>query len=198
MGLLINKKEKGASLIEILLALSLLIVIMTLYVGIIISGQEESAISSAHLKASALAREGIEAVRNIRDEDFNSIITGTHGLRVSGDEWGFFGSSDVTNNFTREISVSLIDANTKEITSTVTWAKNARRDGEVNLTTRLSNWSEITAFNSCNDYAISQGYSSGTCRQNAQQCGKNDEVYDSEGDQYCTGGASADTCCVAP
>lgn len=39
------------------------------------------------------------------------------------------------------------------------------------------------------------GYSTGTCRENAVQCGHNGQTHESGGDLYCTGGANADTCC---
>lgn len=52
---------------------------------------------------------------------------------------------------------------------------------------------------SCAAYCQSLGgYSTGSCRSNTQQCTNNSEVYESSGDLYCTGGASADTCCCLP
>jgi len=53
----------------------------------------------------------------------------------------------------------------------------------------------ITSPSTCSEFCTNSGYSSGTCRQNAQKCGQNGETHESGGNQYCTGGSSADTCC---
>ncbi len=53
-------------------------------------------------------------------------------------------------------------------------------------------------FNSCLELCTGNGYSDGTCRKNAIACTDNSEIYESGGDQYCTGGPQTDTCCCAP
>lgn len=47
----------------------------------------------------------------------------------------------------------------------------------------------------CTAYCSSNGFTSGVCRQNANQCTNNGETHSSGGDAFCTGGPSADTCC---
>jgi type II secretory pathway pseudopilin PulG len=48
---------------------------------------------------------------------------------------------------------------------------------------------------SCTTVCTSGGYTTGTCRKNAQSCSSSGEIYLPGGDVYCTGGANADTCC---
>ena len=48
---------------------------------------------------------------------------------------------------------------------------------------------------SCESVCIGLGYTSGICRGNNGQCNQNGETGESSGNQYCTGGPSADTCC---
>ncbi|MFH1451449.1 MAG: fibronectin type III domain-containing protein [bacterium] len=50
----------------------------------------------------------------------------------------------------------------------------------------------------CLQYCQSLAYSNGTCRSNSSRCNQFSEIYESVGDQFCTGGPSADTCCCAP
>lgn len=50
---------------------------------------------------------------------------------------------------------------------------------------------------SCTSICAGQGYSSGSCIGNANQC-KSPKVYQPSGNMYCTGGANADTCCCTP
>ncbi|MBI2049775.1 hypothetical protein HYT32_02640, partial [Candidatus Roizmanbacteria bacterium] len=53
--------------------------------------------------------------------------------------------------------------------------------------------------NTCSSYCASLGgYTGGTCRDHWTSCSANGQVYQSGGNQFCTGGASADTCCCTP
>jgi len=194
-----NSYKKGFSLVEIILASSIFILLATALVGGYLYGEESTALSGNRARAVMLAEGGLEAVRNIRDESFSNLADGTYGLATSSNQWVLSGSQDIVDIFTRQVDVSSIDADTKEIVSTVTWQQNAQRTGNVSVSTRFTNWRDsVAAPASCNDFAVSEGYSSGTCRQNTQQCNNNDEDYLSDGDQYCTGGPSADTCCALP
>ena len=70
-------------------------------------------------------------------------------------------------------------------------------------TTTTSTSTTSTTLMTCDTYCKpppppATSYSSGTCRQNAAQCGNNGEVHEAGGDVYCAGGPSQDTCCCAP
>lgn len=47
----------------------------------------------------------------------------------------------------------------------------------------------------CPSYCVTNGYGTGTCRQNAGQCTSHGETNLPAGNVYCTGGPNADTCC---
>lgn len=192
-------KSKGFSLVEVLLSVSILGLLLTFLTAGLIYGQESTALSGARIRATFLAQEGLEASRNIRDSSFANLTNGTYGLNTSTGHWAFSGSSDTTDSFTRTITISTVDANRKQVTSTVTWQQNPQRQGSVQLTTYLNNWKTGTSINSCTIYCQTIGtYTLGTCRQNSTQCTNNDEIYESGGNPYCTGGASANTCCCKP
>lgn len=191
--------NRGFSTIEVLLSSSILILIVTAFMGAYIYGSESTALAGQRARAAFLAEEGLEASRNIRDENFSNLTNGTFGLATTGNQWNLSGSSDITDIFTRAITISTIDANRKQVTSAVTWQQNPQRTGSVSLTSYLTNWKAgVSPPATCNDYAISQGYIAGTCRQNANQCTNNGETYLATGDALCTGGPSADTCCGQP
>jgi Tfp pilus assembly protein PilV len=133
---------RGFLVIEVLLASSLLIIAITAFVGAIIYSQESTAIAGGISRASFLAQEGIEAVRNIRDESFGNLSDGSYGLLVSGNQWILSGSSDTTDGYVRQINIGTIDADRKQITSTITWQQTAQRPGSVVLTTVLTNWAK--------------------------------------------------------
>lgn len=136
-----TRTTKGFVLVEAILVLAMFAFIMLLFIGVIISGEEGTTISSEHYQATLLAREGIEAVRNIRDEDFDSVTAGNHGLEIVNDEWAFNGTLETIGDFNRIITVSDIGPRVKRVYSQVLWEKNAQRNGEVALSTYLTNWS---------------------------------------------------------
>lgn len=142
-----SKDNKGFSLIEILLATALLSLFLTAVAASFFYGLRGVAWSGDRTRAIFLAEEGLAAAQNIRDVGFVGLTDGTFGLSSSGTQWAFSGSSDVTNIFTRQLTIFSIDTNTKSITSTVTWPKSTTSTGSVSLATRLTNWIANTAGN---------------------------------------------------
>lgn len=131
---------EGFSIVEVLLASSLLVLLVTGLVGAYLYGEESTALAGNRARANMLAEEGLEAVRNIRDAGFASITDGTYGLATTGNHWSLSGSQDVSDIFTRWIVISSIDANRKNVTSNITWQQDPSRTGTVSLATRLTNW----------------------------------------------------------
>jgi prepilin-type N-terminal cleavage/methylation domain-containing protein len=139
----INNFCKGFSLVEVLLASSIFAIIVTALVGAYLYGIESTAVSGNRARAVLIAEEGLEAVRNIRDNDFEDLVVGTYGIEVLGGEWDFYGSSDDTDIFTRKVSIGTISDDQKLITSTVTWQQNLQRTGTVSVIGYLNNWARI-------------------------------------------------------
>lgn len=208
--------SRGFSLVEVLLAVSIFSLIVTGFVGGLLYGQESTAIAGQRERAIMLADEGLEAVRNIRDENFSNLTDGTYGLTITGNQWNISGSSDTTDIFTRQVAISAVDTKRKLVTANIAWQQNSQRTGSVSMQTYLTNWQGTPTPSptptstptltptptptpvTCNSYALSQGYGAGTCRQNTAQCTSNGETHLAGGDAFCTGGPSVDTCCVLP
>src|SRR3990167_512120 len=79
--------QKGFSTIEVLLASTILVLIVTAFMGAYIYGSESTALAGQRVRAVFLAEEGLEASRNIRDENFSNLTDGTKGLSISGNQW---------------------------------------------------------------------------------------------------------------
>ena len=141
-----GKNRRGFSPVEVILAGSILALIVTAVVGALVYGREGTEISGSRARAIFLADEGLEALRNIRDENFTNLTDGLHGIATSGSQWVFSGTEDATDIFTRQIEIGTIDPKTKHITSTVTWQQSLQRQGSVSLGTRLTNWKIIAGF----------------------------------------------------
>jgi prepilin-type N-terminal cleavage/methylation domain-containing protein len=142
----IKNYNQGFSLVEVILAIALFALIITGLVGALIYGEESTALSGKRTRAAFLAEEGLEAARNIKDENFQNVPggPGPYGIAVSGNQWTFSGIEDITQDavdrFTRQIQISTIDSDTKEITSNVTWNENEFRTDTISLVTRFTNW----------------------------------------------------------
>ncbi|OGD69037.1 hypothetical protein A3I18_00690 [Candidatus Campbellbacteria bacterium RIFCSPLOWO2_02_FULL_35_11] len=140
---LINR-AKGFFLIEAVFSVAVFSLLVTSFIGVYLYGQESNTLAGDRARAVFLAEEGLEAVRNIREENFANLTAGTYGLSLSGGQWVLSGSSDVTENFTRSITISDIDIDTKNIVSTVFWQQNMLRGGSVSVESRLTNWNKLS------------------------------------------------------
>ncbi|MBU1159758.1 GxxExxY protein [Patescibacteria group bacterium] len=189
------RSDCGQSLIEVLVAVAIFIGGISLIGFLVIDAGIASRQASERTRALSLAKEGLEAVRSIRDNSFANLVNGSHGLILSGNQWTFSGASDVQDQFNRSITITEIDSNTKKIVSNVNWQFSSNRPAEVELATYLTNWQQIS-ITSCSEYCQSISYVAGTCRQNLSQCTSNGEINESGGDSYCT--APANFCCCAP
>lgn len=138
--LVIKPPPHGFSIVEALLAATILALVVTALVGAIIYGNQAAAVAGAHARADLLAEEGVEAARNIRDSSYSNLTTGTFGLALSGNQWALSGSSDTTDIFTRAVTIAAIDSNRTQITSTVSWQQTPQRTGSVSFITYLTNW----------------------------------------------------------
>ena len=135
-------RKHGFSVIEVLLSIVILSLFVMATVGAVLYGEEGNALSGARNRASALAVEGAEADRNIRDADFNALTVGTFGLTTAGNKWNLSGSSDLTDIFTRTQMIATASGSDDErdVTSSAAWQQNLQRTGTISIFTRLTNW----------------------------------------------------------
>ena len=76
------KGRVGFSLVEVLLALAVFAVIATFVVVAFSYGEESTVLSGSSARATSLASEGLDAIENLRDEDFASVPDGTRPFFV--------------------------------------------------------------------------------------------------------------------
>lgn len=131
--------QGGFSPVEVLLAATIFGFLATALIGAIVYGRSSTASSGEHARATALAEEGNEAVRNIRDASFGNLSDGTYGLTQSGGVWTLTGSSDTTGIFTRQINIASVDSSRKTVTTTVSWTQGPSTV-QTAVVSRLTNW----------------------------------------------------------
>ena len=132
--------RSGFSIVEVILAVAVFVMIISVLTSALMYGEESTMLSGTRARAVFLAEEGLEAARNIRDASFSNITLGVHGLATSGQQWVFSGTSDTTDIFSRQLTVSDVSSNTKRVTAAVTWQQNPQRTGAVMLATYFTNW----------------------------------------------------------
>jgi len=144
---MISKTVKGFSLVEVILASAFFALIVTALGGILAYGEESTAVGGSTSRASYLAEEGLEAVRNIRDNNLVNMVDGTYGLATTSNKWNLvLNTPDITDSyFTRAVQIGSVDSKTKSVTSTVSWNATLQRTKSVVLNTLLTRWQTKTS-----------------------------------------------------
>lgn len=137
-----NNLNGGQSLIEVLIALSIFVVGVATIGFLVLDADTSSRQGVERTQAILLAREGLEAVRSIRDADFDNLTAGSHGIVLSENKWIFSGASDRQNQFERVVTITDIDIDTKQVQSKVTWQFTQARQNSVTLTDYLTDWNQ--------------------------------------------------------
>jgi Tfp pilus assembly protein PilV len=117
----------GQSTLEIVIAITILTIGLSAAVLVIFEGQSVSLDTQESNQAINLARQNLE--NSAVATDFSSIASG----------------SSTQGEFTKEIIVVSTDANTKRVTSRVSWSTDPRRVQNVELTTLVTDWKNTAA-----------------------------------------------------
>lgn len=136
---------EGFSLVEILIAISVFLIFSYALATIIVNTERQLKHATNTERAASLAEEGLEAVRNIRDNNFSNLSNGTFGLATTTNQYNLSGSSDLTGLFTRQLTLSTISPSQKQVNSTVTWVDQISSTNSLTLSTYITNWRAITA-----------------------------------------------------
>lgn len=136
--------SSGFSMVEIILAIAIFLVFLSAVSGLTLGFWQQARNAVNKEMATYLAQEAIEASRNMRDADFANLQDGTHGVSVSGNTFVYSGASDVTDIFTRQLTVSTINANQKRLNVVVSWVDSVYGNNSVTLETYLTNWRKVT------------------------------------------------------
>ncbi len=140
-------KNDGMSLLEVLLAVAVFAVGIGTVAHLYLGSHYISIYSVEKNQALLLAREGIESVRSIKDDDFNNISDGDYKIEISENKWTLTVDEEgetVDDVFTRKINISEVEGNNEswEVTVTVSWQSSRGEESEVSLTEKMTAWRE--------------------------------------------------------
>ena len=141
------KPKSGQSLIELLIAMSILVLAVSAVTFLVLDVYTSNRAGKERIIANFLAREGEEAVRSIRDRDFDELVPGSYGLALSGGKWIFSGNYDDYGKFKRQIIISNVasdidETDIKKIESRVSWKINPLRQESISLVDYLTDWQQ--------------------------------------------------------
>lgn len=146
----------GNSLMEVLIALGVLVLFVTAFGRLIMTGSEGSYDTGQLTRATYLAEEGLEGVRHIALSDFDALADGTYGIGIVGGVFAFSGTSTMhSDGYERTVVVETAgrnatggllanggtpDESMKRITSEVQWEGLRGRQRSVALLSYVAQW----------------------------------------------------------
>lgn len=147
-----NKKEgnskshkAGFSIIEVILAGSILALIVFGIVSAWLYGEHALIRAGDTSRGVAIASEGVEIMRNLRDADFAILQDGTYALANYGSGWTLLkNEQESIGAYKRFITVTSQGATQRNITSTVEWTNVDGTPGVISSSTILTNWQQLT------------------------------------------------------
>ena len=152
--------NKGQSLLEVIVALAIFALISATMVSLSTGGFVSMNVGGEQTEAQALAGEGVEAVRAIRDRAWNELTFTTSSVATSTGQWIFSGENTTAqlDNYFRTISFDSVcrdvsnnivacpglytDAQTKKVTSQIDWPV-MNTTNTVKQVTYLTNWDAL-------------------------------------------------------
>ncbi len=142
--LMYSKKNNkfGFSLLELVFAVAIF-ASGAISIGLlIIESTSISDLNGKKITTTLLAREGLEAVRSIRDEaGFSELVNGSYGVSLVAGSWTLVAPDTTDDIYLRTITIedSGLNSDIKLITSSVTVSGNVR-DITTTLSTYLGDW----------------------------------------------------------
>ena len=153
-----NNDQDGQTLIETVVALALFSLLAIALVSLLLGGTSGSLEGAEHTRADALAQEGIEAARSIRDRAWNELRYTSSGVSASLKNWTFSGEGtfDINPPFTRTVTTASVcrsaggdieacpgsstDPDTLYVTSAVSWKSSGGANLIRSRSSYFTNW----------------------------------------------------------
>jgi type II secretory pathway pseudopilin PulG len=147
----------GASVIEIIVAVGIFTIIAAGVTVLYLGAFSGNLRNTEKLQAESYLQQGLEAVRAIRDYNFDNLNNGNHGLSRASGYWEFSGTSEILGQFTRTVTINdvqrdndctivdsggIIDSQSKKVTVIVNWNIEAGNSATVSAVQYLNKWND--------------------------------------------------------
>jgi len=168
-----QQQESGASLIEVIFAVTIFSIVAVFLFFLSFDSLKTNSTLEENDQVLAVIGESYEAVRSIRDRDWNELSTdGVYGLATATEgHWILTPTPDVVDKYTRQITIDTTyrdasgnitasgtpDPNMKAITSQISWQENGNNK-VINSTFYLSLWTdEFSSLLTNGDFELFSG-----------------------------------------
>lgn len=135
-------RNNGFSIIEVVLAISIAALAVSVFVGGLLYASDTLVSRYVRVQARLSASECLTVVFWLRDtEGFDSLAEGVHGLALDGGSWELSEERDVNGTLTRSVAITETDEHTKDIACTMTW-ETSLGEHELVMESRVTAWNE--------------------------------------------------------
>lgn len=140
-AILSPRARKGQSLVEAVVAIGISLVVITGLVVLAVGAVRTATLSKNRSLAVQYAQEGMEALRSIRDRNYNALPSPGGPYRVvwTGSEWDTLPNEEELGMFKRSFQVSEPTSGKLQFDLSVTWTDSAGAHS-VDLSTYLADW----------------------------------------------------------
>src|SRR3989344_1019017 len=132
--------REGSLLLEAVLAIGLFTVFLAGIGFSLVLGEGSTLKGGDRIRAAFLAEQQLEAVRGIRNQNFDFLPVGTHGLQKTSTGWVISGTSGHENGYETKMEIVSLAPDWLEVTSGVSWRFGESRSGTSALRTYLTDW----------------------------------------------------------
>jgi len=157
---LIKNKNKGQSVIEVLIAITVFAIFVSAMASAVIDSSVATKQGELETVAYSVLQEGFEAVRAIKDYAYNNLYYDESGVEISAGLWQFKGegTTDAIGLYSRTIVIdevyrdamgeivdasdpsAILDIQTQKVTVTVTWPSYFGVNRQIQDVVYLTNW----------------------------------------------------------
>lgn len=139
----IFKNKNAFSTVEIILSIAVFSLVILGVSSALSYSLHAQADANQESKANFLLEEALEATGNIKDSSFANLINGTYGLAIISGRWAFAGTSDSVDGYSRSVTVTTVDTNTRDVVATITWNRKSGGSRSITATQRFTDWERV-------------------------------------------------------
>lgn len=134
--------RRGSLLLEAVLGIALFGMFLAATAVALLAGQEGTMGGGNRTRAVAIAHEGLEVARSVRDGSYSSLVNGTYGYGMnSSQRWVLSGTKSTrSGGYVISVSLSSLAADWTQVSANVKWKHGYTKSGSIILQTQLTDW----------------------------------------------------------
>lgn len=136
--------RSGSLLLEAVIAVGIFAIFLGGIGFSLILGERTMLASGDRTRATFIASQQLEGLREIRNRNFTLLTTGTHGMVLTNTGWSLQGTSVTKNGFTASVTITPHETDWVDVQSNVHWNFQNTRSGSLALQASITDWRKTT------------------------------------------------------